>query len=486
MSDDAYDERSGELEALQACYPDECVLTSTVSGYVELAVNLDNPLQLILERPDTQVVEEEQQHLISHLPPIRIAFTLPNHYPEGAAPQISLQLTPNWLPKNLTEEMEHIASSLWEDYGRAPVLCTYISDIDERAKTAFDLSELQVTVELLSQLLDFNRAAAKAQFDKGTYDCGVCLDPKKGSSCHRMDHCDHVFCIQCLKDCYNNAILTGDMDSVKCLAYNCGSENDDAQTRRAKKVRLITPRELLQIPIERPAVQRYVDIRRKKKLEADKSTIWCPRKGCNGAAKGNNYPKLAIPLEEMRDIYDTDPPPPNLPQAPTPSEPLTQEDDLAQDALLLATRLHICEFCSHAFCRLCNCTWHGDYYDCRPRMESATERAKMSKENQDSEDYILTHTSPCPRCETRVQKSEACNHMRCIQCGTHFCYLCSANLDGGNPYRHFGVPGTPCYQRLWVLEEGDDGKVEVEFGGARGAEIAARQVLEVMDELPGV
>lgn len=474
---DEYNERAADLEALQSCFPDECFLTSENSGYVELPATLETPLQLILARSaDTQMTEDEvQSHTVSHLPAVRITFALADDYPAAEAPQINLQATPSWLPDTTIQEVEEIAKSLWEGYGRTAILFAYVSDVDSRIKTAFGLSNLQVTSEVLTQLLDFDRKAKKMQFDKGTYDCGVCLDPKKGSACHRMDACGHVFCIQCLEDCYNNAILTGSIEDVKCPAYNCGSENDTAQARRAKKVRLITPRELLQIPIERPAVQRYVDVKRKKKLEADKTTVWCPRKWCHGAARGSNYPKLAIPLDEMDQVYESAPANSPLPNPDAATE--VEDDEFEKDRKLLADRLRVCEDCSFAFCKLCTLGWHGDFEDCRPRSENAHERKKLSKEDEASEEFILLHTSPCPKCEARTQKTDACNHMRCTQCSTHFCYLCSQWLEPQNPHKHFNTPGTECYQRLWVLEGGDNGDLQANFGGARGAEMAARQIV---------
>jgi hypothetical protein len=63
--------------------------------------------------------------------------------------------------------------------------------------------------------------------------------------------------------------------------------------------------------------------------------------------------------------------------------------------------------------------------------------------------------------------------MNCYQCNTHFCYLCSSWLDPQNPYQHFNAPGKPCYQRLWELEEGDDGEGNVQFVGVRGWEAEA-------------
>ncbi len=59
------------------------------------------------------------------------------------------------------------------------------------------------------------------------------------------------------------------------------------------------------------------------------------------------------------------------------------------------------------------------------------------------------------------------------RCNTHFCYLCGAWLDASNPYQHFNKPGTGCYQRLWELEEGDEGQRPGDgrgFGGGRAWE----------------
>lgn len=78
-----------------------------------------------------------------------------------------------------------------------------------------------------------------------------------------------------------------------------------------------------------------------------------------------------------------------------------------------------------------------------------------------------------------------CNHMKCFQCNTHFCYLCGSWLDGQNPYQHFNKSGTPCYQRLWELEEGDEGQGPADgrgFGGGRGWEQIALEAAREADE----
>ena len=71
--------------------------------------------------------------------------------------------------------------------------------------------------------------------------------------------------------------------------------------------------------------------------------------------------------------------------------------------------------------------------------------------------------------------------MRCFQCGAHFCYLCGSWLDGGNPYKHFNEQGTSCFQRLWELEEGDEGQDPGDgrgFAGGRGWEQMALEAAQ--------
>ena len=84
---DEDDERINELDFLQAGYSDD-VLTSEISGHVDLAVVLDSPLRLMVTQDAyTRSTEDEQsQHVVSHLPSICIAFTFPNDYPNVAAP----------------------------------------------------------------------------------------------------------------------------------------------------------------------------------------------------------------------------------------------------------------------------------------------------------------------------------------------------------------------------------------------------------------
>jgi E3 ubiquitin-protein ligase RNF14 len=78
--------------------------------------------------------------------------------------------------------------------------------------------------------------------------------------------------------------------------------------------------------------------------------------------------------------------------------------------------------------------------------------AKLVREAEDeilTNHWIQSNTQPCPNCDTPIEKSVGCNHMRCRRCDTHFCYLCGQWIDPSDPYLHFNNPRSPCDQRLF-------------------------------------
>jgi E3 ubiquitin-protein ligase RNF14 len=466
-----------ELEMLQIIYP-ELEITDEETAHIELPITLTDPLQICVE------CATQTHHAITYLPPISIEFRLPKDYPLHAPPLVKLSSTAFWLSADLAKNLQATVATLWEEYGHCQILFTYISHIQEAAENNFGLSQLAVSSDCFDNLVAYDRQTAREEFKKGSYSCTICLDPKSGHKCYRMERCRHIFCTECLQSYYNAAIESGDVDNIQCLSPNCGTENMDVRDRRAMKVQHISPRELLQIPLDRKVVQRYVDMKRKKRLEADKSTVWCPRKWCQGAAKGNKYPKSTSPIDEMNES-DTEDEKAIIPASTykplillLPKE--TQEEQKAR--LQHVQRLSICEDCGFAFCKICHLGWHGELIWCYPVPEAIPPTPKFIKEDQASLDYIATHTSPCPACWAPVSKTEACNHIICTMCRAHFCYLCSEELDPRDTYTHFNMPATPCFQRLWVLEDGGEELEEIFTHGLRRMEIAAREYEEARQQ----
>lgn len=488
MTDEAEeDERDIELASLQAIYPElevtdgeSCAvsLEIEVAPSKKLATTFDAPTPYrthTLPTPPSsdgdgnhaeelpEVVAAHDTHELEYLPSLQLEIELPQDYPEGKPPAVRLRTEPAWVPEDVLGRLTKEAYRLWEEYDHSQVLFAYIDYLQQEAEQAFttSFSAFHLPHSLKTPLLDYSRMKALRKFNESTFDCGICLEPKKGSSCYRLQSCAHVFCSACLSDYYNAAITEGDVSTIRCLDPTC--------THR----KTLHPRELLAIPLPRPQVQRYVDLKLKKKLDSDKTTVFCPRKFCQAPARSPKYAKYTANPSDLENYPDSDDE-----QEPTPTEDSADDGfEKTTPSATPADRLHICSSCTYAFCALCTKSWHGDLIACRP---SPTDPAALSPEDAASYDFIRLNTSPCPTCYSSAQKTHGCNHMICYTCGTHFCYLCSAWLDKQNPYRHFNTRSEGCYMRLWELEEGDEGigeegqgrgRNEI-FGGARAAEQA--------------
>ncbi|KAJ4987555.1 E3 ubiquitin-protein ligase itt1 [Stagonosporopsis vannaccii] len=444
--DDDSDERTEELETLQSIYPELVVASAQpYTATLDLLVAPTKPL------PVTFAPDQHVQRL-GYLPSLRIEFHLPAEYPNHRPPRVKITTTPPWLPESAAQKLAHGATSLWDEYGGGMVLFAYISSLQEQAETCFGIGELTLPATMRNELLDYSRRMKRELFDKETFDCEVCLEPKKGSVCYRMERCSHVFCVACLQDYYNNCITEGAVNNVKCMSTECGGGK--------KKERLISPKELLQIPISRQQVERYVNIKRKKKMESDPNIIFCPRQWCQGAMRSTKYPKIT----DVSQIDESDSEAEEVEQQSQSDTPSGPEKRFV--GVRGMDRLAVCEDCTLAFCVVCLSSWHGDFVRCEPRDAN-----QLTEEDQASLNFIMKNTSPCAYCSVPCQKSFGCNHMTCAQCKTHFCYLCGAWLDPGRPYQHFNDPKNKgCFQRLMDGAEGDMANGDVQFGGRRGAE----------------
>ena len=437
-----------------------------------LPVSPPDPVKLSFHH-QTLLSQREPVHIapctIKHLPPLQLEASLPNDYPGNKAPYVRLSTSPRWIPDEKLIALEKEAGDIWQEYGGCQILFAYIDNLQQAVDRVFDLADkLVLPATLKPEIVEYDRKRDKEVFEAGSYDCGVCLDPKKGTLCHLMHSCGHVFCRACLQSYYSSAITEGDVINIVCLEPSCGKDIDKDKNDRRRK-RTLHPRELLEIGIAQPQARRFVELKRKKKLESDKSTIYCPRSWCQAPARSAKHPPIPDDLTlyiDSDDDHDTDE-----------QLPVYTKDTPEKQLPAPADRLTVCSKCSLAFCRVCYAGWHGEFARCWPRNP-----AELSEEEKASYDYIRLHTSPCPTCSSPTQKTMGCNHMACFQCNTHFCYLCGAWLEPSNPYQHFNNKASSCYQRLWELEGGDEGNGEVAFDGARRWEAEARAIAAAADE----
>lgn len=480
------DERATELSSVSAIYPEIVIDPKTpYAASLDIAVTPLVPIKTRflqsadgtaqqLPTPPTSTDQGEvlvtrshtlppetaaDEHDLAHLPPLIVHIALPEQYPACTPPTIRLSCTPPWIPQKTLKSLEDDCRKLWEEWGRAEVVYTFIDHLSQAAENAFgvgtDVQGFQLSSDMKLALLDFDLKTKQELFEKETFDCGICLEPKKGSICHRLMLCGHVFCVACLQDFYQNCITEGDIDSVKCLDPSCNGIGTAGQvtSRRRKQDRTLNPSELLQIPIEQELVQRFVRMKRKRKLEADKDTIYCPRQWCQGAARSKKHPKPTDPMIDLAESGSDS-------EAEVVRKPSIQPKKAGSEYVPMSERLSICEDCSFAFCSVCKKGWHGEMAVCNPRRQN-----ELNEEEKASLAYLQRYSTPCPTCSAPAQKTMGCNHMICHVCKTHYCYLCSAYLMPENPYRHYNDLKSTCYMRLWELEGGDGADVGIGYAG---------------------
>ena len=65
--------------------------------------------------------------------------------------------------------------------------------LEEAAESMFGMDNLGAVRDLTHLLLEYDRDAKQTAFEKGTYECGVFIGPKKGNLCHEIKDCGHIF-----------------------------------------------------------------------------------------------------------------------------------------------------------------------------------------------------------------------------------------------------------------------------------------------------
>jgi ariadne-1 len=93
---------------------------------------------------------------------------------------------------------------------------------------------------------------------------------------------------------------------------------------------------------------------------------------------------------------------------------------------------HVACDCGHQYCFHCGAEDH------RP-CNCATLSKWVEKCNNDSEtaNWMTVNTKPCPKCQSRIEKNQGCNHMTCRQCKHEFCWLCFGDWRGHNTCNRF-------------------------------------------------
>jgi len=86
-----------------------------------------------------------------------------------------------------------------------------------------------------------------------------------------------------------------------------------------------------------------------------------------------------------------------------------------------------CSDCKSLFCFKCGQEAHAPA-SCK---RVAAWQEKCSNESETA-NWILANTKQCPKCSSRIEKNQGCNHMTCRVCQHNFCWVCDADWESHN------------------------------------------------------
>ncbi|KJA25944.1 hypothetical protein HYPSUDRAFT_340249 [Hypholoma sublateritium FD-334 SS-4] len=422
-----------ELDVLESIYP-EYISSAQPNGHLkfEIPVELEQPCLIEFVRSGPPA--EGQKVSLSVLPPLLLRITLPATYPLYEAPHIaSIRTVHEWAPD--ISKLQRVLAEMWTS--EETVLYRWIDYIlseEFLQELGFDMTNnrpLQVQhpdpSTMVSQLESYQQSFLSTQFCKVTYPCGICLEHLKGSKCLQLA-CEHIFCRPCLLDFWGMCIGEGDVDRVGCPDPECVKEGRKSSEEDVSRV------------VSEQELERWKWLKTKKQLELDPTILNCPIARC----------QALIP------------------------KPKGVDAESGWD------RFRQCPDCSFSFCSFCKYTWHGPITQCplpfterlfqqysaaakgsrdraliesRYGKETLVRLVKEHEDQQATESWITESTSVCPGCQSHVQKSDGCNHMTCARCGQHFCYRCQGKLKEKDPYEHYRIRGTYCYEMLFAPDE---------------------------------
>jgi ariadne-1 len=191
--------------------------------------------------------------------------------------------------------------------------------------------------------------------------CAICYDaPEKTLTMP----CGHEFCTNCWLDFCINSISEGPV----CVRMTCPQAG-------CKEV--VTEEEVAQV-CKQAELSRFQTFQLRSFVESNSLTRWCPGKGCERVACAYN--------------------------------PAAMEAD---------NNVAHCDGCLISFCMICGEEPHSPC-GCKD-LAKWNEKCRNESETAN---WILANTKSCPKCFSRIEKNQGCNHMSCQRCKFEFCWIC--------------------------------------------------------------
>lgn len=235
--------------------------------------------------------------------------------------------------------------------------------------------------------------------------CGHSVAPKKSSSCEICYEddvgnklampCGHSFCIDCWHDFCVNAVREGPVCvKATCPHAGCTEVVTEDEMKRALEAGA---------GVAVPELQKFLNFQLRSFVESNKLTRWCPGRGCERIA----FALTAVAMEAEQNVAH-------------------------------------CDSCLLNFCLLCGEEPHAPAW-CKD-LAKWNEKCRNESETAN---WILANTKSCPKCVSRIEKNQGCNHMTCQRCKFEFCWICmgdwhdhGANTGGYYKCNKYDTPST--------------------------------------------
>ena len=219
---------------------------------------------------------------------------------------------------------------------------------------------------------DGERSSVTLPQASGTVTCRICFDEVPADKA-RAAPCGHSFCDECYAGYLDNAVQEG----AGCVLAPC-PEQECATS---------VPLKLWEQLLDQERFERLRRFRLENFVTSSKDLRWCPGAGCDKIVRSG--------------------------------------------AACTSVKCTVANGgCGAAFCVRC-----GEEAHQPAGCPALAEWAEKCQNESETANWILANTKRCPKCQTRIEKNQGCNHMSCSQCKYEFCWMCMGELSAS----FFGV-----------------------------------------------
>ena len=220
--------------------------------------------------------------------------------------------------------------------------------------------------------------------------CEICFQDIDSISVIR-GKCSHQFCCNCWRIYLEMKIDTGDTSAIKCPAYGCS---------------YLVTMDIMEKVVSSELYNQFVQNDINTFIESNPYIKWCPFPACNTAVHISES-QLNLSSEQSYILANM---PPVLP---------------VSHAVDCGSGHFFCWECGREAHSPCDCKLWDDWLNKTSDIKAEELKQTYSRtEDAANSLWLVRNAKQCPRCKTHIQKSEGCNHLRCIKCKFDFCWVC--------------------------------------------------------------